>query len=133
LYVEMYFPRSGFFPVQETPSNMIRNRENMERPVSKRGVISLLSKMPLGYVLNSCSCAYIDNLLAHSSVHRAKPHSFMIQRLVVICGRSSPAVANHAANIILSAFNFCQIDAPAKKFLDEEAALSLFHTVRSLF
>ncbi|EFO98457.1 CRE-LET-711 protein [Caenorhabditis remanei] len=110
---------------------MIRNRENMERPVSKRGVISLLSKMPLGYVLNSCSCAYIDNLLAHSSVHRAKPHSFMIQRLVVICGRSSPAVANHAANIILSAFNFCQIDAPAKKFLDEEAALSLFHTILS--
>uniref|UniRef100_A0A1I7U3B8 CNOT1_HEAT domain-containing protein n=1 Tax=Caenorhabditis tropicalis TaxID=1561998 RepID=A0A1I7U3B8_9PELO len=55
----------------------------------------------------------------------------MIQRLVVICGRSTSSMANHAANIILSAFNFCQIDAPAKKFLDEEAALSLFHTILS--
>lgn len=55
----------------------------------------------------------------------------MIQRLVVICGRSSPSLPNHAANIILSAFNFCQIEAPAKKFLEEDAALSLFHTILS--
>uniref|UniRef100_A0A8R1I6E7 Peptidase A2 domain-containing protein n=1 Tax=Caenorhabditis japonica TaxID=281687 RepID=A0A8R1I6E7_CAEJA len=52
-------------------------------------------------------------------------------RLVVICGRSTPAVANHAANILLAAFNFTQIEASSKKFLDEDAALSLLHTILS--
>ncbi|ULU00977.1 hypothetical protein L3Y34_001407 [Caenorhabditis briggsae] len=124
----MMFSRSA--PTEELkPTNMIRNRDNIERPISKRGVVSLLPKMSLGFVLNSCSCAYIDNLLAHDNVHRVKPHTFIIQRLVVICGRSTPAVANHAANIILSAFSFCQLDAPTKEFLGEEAALGLFHTI----
>ncbi|EGT51973.1 hypothetical protein CAEBREN_01277 [Caenorhabditis brenneri] len=128
----MLLPHSAnHLNIPEPPGPMMRNRENIERPISKHGVVTMLAEMPMGFVLNSCSCAYIDNLLANDSVHRAKPHSFMIQRLVVICGRSTPSVANHAANIILSAFNFCQIEAPAKKFLDEEAALSLFHTILS--
>ncbi|CAI2347811.1 unnamed protein product [Caenorhabditis sp. 36 PRJEB53466] len=110
---------------------MIRNRDNIERPMSKKGVISMLSKMPIGYVLNTCSCRYIDSLLAHASIHPQKPHSFMIQRLVVLCGRSGPPISNHAANIILASFHFCVIEAPAKKFLDEDAALSLFHTILS--
>ncbi|CAI5444884.1 unnamed protein product [Caenorhabditis angaria] len=87
--------------------------------------------MPIGHVMNRCSCAYIDHLLQHKSIHRGKSQIYMFQRLIVVCSRSSLAVTRHAARVLLSPFGFVEIYSSVKKFVEESDAIGLIAQITS--